>query len=108
MKAVWGIDYDYITDETFRRPMCPQCDAPVVKNTEDGSYGCVSCEEEIELDDDMREWIDVRSEVKIEHEDCMLCGGKNTVETHYVRNRIDLGWIAAWGECKNCGSKFIV
>lgn len=108
MKAEWGIDYDYMADKISRRPMCPQCDAPIVKNTEDGTYGCVSCNEEVELDDDMREWIDVRSETKVEYEGCMCCNGKNTVEAHYVRDKITLGWIAAWGECKNCGSKFIV
>ena len=117
MKAVWGLDYDYRTDKCFNRPICPECDAPVVK-FRDGRYKCVSCRKPVDIDDaKMIEWLTVREETKITMEDCPKiehdgfvhgCGGKACVETHHVRNDVTLEWQVAWGQCLNCKMRFIV
>lgn len=118
MKAVWGLDYDYRTDKNFRRPSCPECNAPVVK-FESGEYRCVSCREKFDIDDPrMLKWLADREEEKVVMEDChkwvlpdgwtVGCGGKACCETHYVRNDVTLEWQVAWSECKNCGARTIV
>lgn len=119
-KAEWKTDYDYRTDKCFDRPQCPECYAPIFEH-EVGKFRCVSCDQEFELDDKMKEWVRSRSGTKIEMEDCpdyefehkgkkikMGCGGKGCVETHYIKNDVTLEWQAAWGVCKNCGGRFIV
>ena len=117
MVAVWGMDYDYRTDKCYDRPMCPECNAPVIR-FKDGKYKCVSCRQPVEvIDAEMLKWLAKREEEKIEYEDCPQwrhdgyvygCGGKGTVETHYVRNNVTLEWQTAWGECSKCGMRFIV
>ena len=117
MKAVWGLDYDHVTDKCYHRPMCLCCDAPVVKFN-DGQYKCISCRQPVEVSDpEMLKWLADREKEKVEMQDCPKyefngytygCGGKNCVETHYIRNDVTLEWQAAYGECKNCGMRFIV
>lgn len=119
MIAKWGVDYDYHNDKCYRRPVCPECNAPIIRY-EDGMYRCLSCGEIIEVaGDDMKEWIRVREETKIEYRDCprienkgkflkMGCGGKNCVKTLFRRNQVTLEWEIAMGECTQCGLKYIV
>ena len=107
MKAVWGMDYDHVTDKCYDRPMCPECDAPVIR-FEDGKIRCVSCSEEASLDADMLKWLADREGEKIEMKDCCGCGGKGCMETHYVKNDVTLEWQPAFGECVKCGMRFIV
>ena len=117
MKAIWGMDYDYRTDRCYNRPMCPECDAPVIR-FEDGNYKCVSCKRKIHITDpEMLKWLSEREETKVEMHDCPRikldngvygCGEKACVETHFIRNNVTLEWQIAWGECKRCGMRFIV
>lgn len=108
MKAIWGMDYDYISDKCYNRPMCPKCDAPVVRFN-DGNYKCVSCRKKVNVtDSEMLKWLADREETKVEMMDCFRCGGKTCVETHFVKNKVTLEWQTAGGECKNCGMRFIV
>lgn len=108
MNASWVMDYDYTSDRAFYRPGCPACKEPVGMN-DDGKYRCFSCGQEVNVDDHkMIDWFRKRSGEKVEREDCFQCGGKGTVETHMVRNKVNLNWQAAWGECKECGMRFIV
>ena len=125
MKAEWGLDYDFREDKCFKRPSCPKCNmehgcVPIFRT--DDKYTCINCGEEFELDPDMKEWIDVRSETKTEYTDCMPdkevdidgkkiklgCGGKGTVESHYMRNEITLKWQLMGSVCKQCGQRIIV
>ena len=116
MKAVWSIDYDYIADKCYNSPQCPKCLAPVWG--EDERYLCISCGEEVEVDKEMKRWIDERSETKVDTKDCPRitldngkvfgCGGKNCVEAHYVRNPVTLNWQLAYSTCKNCGGNVMV
>lgn len=110
MKAIWGMDYDHITDKCYDRPMCPKCDAPVIR-FEDGNHRCLSCQRKVQVTDpDMLKWLADREETKVEMHDCLIsgCGGKACVETHFIRNHVTLEWQVSWGECKNCGMRFIV
>lgn len=113
MKAIWEMDYDIHTDKCFSRPSCPECGAPIWKDT-DGSYLCVNCKKKVSVTDPkMKEWLTLREETKIEYEDCNKkeffgCGGKKCVRTSYVRNPITLEWQAASGYCEKCGMHFIV
>ncbi len=117
MNAVWGMDYDHITDKCYNRPVCPECDAPVVR-FESGQYKCISCRNPVMVTNlEMLKWLADREEEKVEMQDCPKieaegcsygCGGKACVETHYVRNAVTLEWQVAWGECRNCGMRFIV
>lgn len=125
MKAEWQTDYDFHEDKCFKRPCCPECckeygdGVPIIK---DGDiYRCINCGEEFDLDPDMKEWIDKRSETKTEYADCPKvefehdgkkmsfgCGGKSCVEQHYIRNPITLEWRLAGSVCKNCKQRIIV
>lgn len=111
MFAVWGEDYDFIMDDTFKCPVCPECEEPIGKMG-DGKYHCFSCGKEVEIaDEDIKGWFAEREGEKVEMEDCngrKGCGGKNCVETHYVKNPISKEWQQAWGECIRCGMRFIV
>lgn len=116
MKAEWGLDYDYTTDETFLRPSCPTCSFPVIRAM-DGDYHCPACGLMLDLDEEMLKWLEEREGEKIEMTDCPKfvykghvsgCGGKGCVETHYIRNPVTLEWRTAWGKCLSCGSSFIV
>ena len=116
MKAILGLDYDYKTDKCFKRPVCPDCDAPVLK-FKTGEYKCISCRRIAEVDEGMMKWLADREGEKVEYEDCPQfevngtvygCGGKKTVETHYVKNNVTLKWETAWGQCNKCGKRFIV
>lgn len=116
MFAVWGTDYDYITDECYKRPCCPECEEPI--GLDDGVYRCFSCGKEVEVNDpEMLEWLERRSKVKIVMRDCpeheykgkkMGCGGKRCVETHMMRNPVTLEWQERGGVCTRCGRRWIV
>lgn len=108
VKAIWSMDYDYITDNCYQRPCCPECEAPIAK-AEDGKYHCFSCAEEVDVEDaEMLKWFADRDGWKEEMTDCIACGGKSCVKTHYYKNRVSLEWQCASGECKKCGARFIV
>lgn len=108
MKAIWGMDYDLISDKCYNRPMCPKCDAPVVR-VADGNYKCISCMNKVQVTDpEMLKWLADREGTKVEMLNCFGCGGWKCVETHFVKNHVTLEWQAAWGECKNCNMRFIV
>lgn len=106
MKAEWGIDYDWRNDECFQRPMHPECDAPILKDDR-GIYYCIGCGKAVDVDENMKEWIEKRSGEKTETGKCFKCG-KNTAEEHYYRNANTLEWELGWSECKECGTKIIV
>ena len=101
--VVWGIDYDFRKDKCFRRPMHKECFAPVV--LDEGKYICIGCGQEMELEQDMVEWILDRSYSKVEKSECM-CGGE--VEKHFMKNPITLEWQLCFSECKKCGMKIMV
>ena len=126
MKAKWGLDYDYINDECFKRPSCPKCAeeygcVPVLPNDK-GEYRCINCQEIVELDEKQKQWIDDRCGAKVEIEDCLSdkevecdgkkirlgCGGKKCVESTYFKNDVTLKWQLATSVCKNCGRRIIV
>lgn len=117
MNAIWAVDYDMFTDKIYKCPSCPECNAPVVR-FKDGKYKCLSCRQEMELPDpNMLKWLTDREGEKVEMHDCLRsevnghvhgCGGTACVETHYVRNKATMKWQPAWGECKQCGMRFIV
>lgn len=119
MNAIWGLDYDLHMDKCYKRPCCPECEAPIFKD-EKGAYRCVNCQHVIKIiDDDMMTWLKVREETKVELEDCPKittkdgkhlsgCGGKKCMEVHYRRNPITLEWQQAYGQCRKCETRFIV
>ena len=118
MKAIWGTDYDMREDKCYKCPSCPECKEPIFK-MDDDKYHCVSCGEIVDIDDpEMKEWVAEREGVKIEYEDCVQfttkdgktigCGGKGTVETHYMRNPVTKEWQTMGGKCSKCGMSFIV
>lgn len=117
MKAVWSMDYDYHTDETYNRPSCPECQAPVGKE-DDGKFYCYSCGGEVIVEDaDMLQWLTEMDEERVEMRDCPRfevdgmtfgCGGIKCRETHYHRNPVSRKWQTAWSQCKNCGARTIV
>jgi len=119
MNAIWGLDYDMHNDKCYKRPCCPECGEPIFKYG-DGTYHCVNCHQVVKIkDEEMKKWLEIREETKIELEDCPKittkdgrhlsgCGGKKCMEIHYVRNPISLKWQQAYGECRNCGTRFIV
>ena len=108
MKAIWGNDYDLLSDSCFERPMCPECEAPILKR--DDKYHCVCCGNEVDVTDEkMLEWLKLREETKVETEDCHFgCKGKNCVRVVYRRNPVTLEWITAYGVCTKCNTRFIV
>lgn len=118
MDAIWYQDYDYRTDKIYKCPCCPDCYEPIGK-FDDGNYRCYSCGKIVDIpDDEMKEWLRIREETKTEYHDChkfalgdcatIGCGGKNCVETHYIRSPVTLEWQTAWSVCKNCGQKIMV
>ena len=66
------------------------------------------CEEPVQVDDKMKEYISKVSEVKIDWQNCFKCGNKNCVETYYRRNPATMEWKTAHGKCVECGRRFIV
>ena len=123
MKAIWGLDYDFREDKCYERPSCPECAEPIGKVGDDDNYYCYSCGKKVEVDDPkMLEWFKIRRETKVGITDCfpekvemkngeiikLGCGGKQCVETHYMRNPITLKWQVMGGKCKNCGMEYIV
>lgn len=108
MKATWGLDYDYRSDKNYKRPVCPECEVQIVKDS-DGQYTCLNCGKTIEVDDPvMIEWFKLREETKTDLRNCFCCGGKKCVKTLYVRNPVTLRWETASGTCSKCNSRFIV
>lgn len=114
MKAIWGEDYDFLMDRSYRCPVCPECEEPVGK-MKDGKYHCFSCGEEVDIDPKMAEWFAEREGEKVEMLDCPVskygvrlgCGGKGCVETHYRKNKVTREWYKAWSVCKVCGIRTI-
>ena len=108
MKAIWGEDYDYILDETYPTPVCPECCEPIGK-MKDGLYHCFSCGKPVEIaDEDIKEWFAEREGEKTTKEDCFRCGGRDCVETHFVKNPVTKEWQRAGGKCTQCGMRYIV
>lgn len=107
-KAIWVEDYDYREDKCYTAVGCPYCEESLLGS--DGDYYCPCCGNDIEVDDkDMLKWLKEREETKVEYEDCFTgCKSKGTVETHFVRNPVNMKWQVAWGVCKKCGQRFIV
>ena len=108
--AKWVLEYDMHTDKCYKHPGCPKCDMPIYKDKEDGLYHCLSCGEEVFMEDPrMIKWMQEREETKTEYEDCFLgCGGEKCVKVHYRRNPVTMEWQQAYGECEKCGLRFIV
>jgi hypothetical protein len=103
MKAEWILDYDHTTDKCYKRPGCPECNAPV---GEDGV--CFSCGVQYALDDEMTAWFNDMSQSKTEITKCWKCGADNCLETMYYKNPVTREWQAANGMCRKCGMRFIV
>ena len=97
-KAVWAEQYDWRNDKIYSRPCCPDCEEPIIYSG--GQYRCMLCEEPVQVDDKMKEYIRKVSEVKIEWQNC--------VETYYRRNPATMEWETAHGKCVECGCRFIV
>ena len=117
MTAIWGKDYDYITDSIYKRPVCPKCREPIYKEVD--RYLCISCGEQVEVTDkEMLDWFGERKEIKFEMHDCpripfengeyIGCGSKGTLKVMYVKNNVTLEWQPAMSECSVCGLKSIV
>lgn len=108
MNAVWITDYDYSTDKCFKRPGCPECKEPVLKD-EDGLYYCVSCGKAVDVTDEKKKaWFEKRAVKKIEYWACIGCGGEKTMEVHFRKNPANLKWQPAYGRCIKCGARWIV
>lgn len=108
MKAVWGTDYDYYTDEIYKRPSCPEC-GNAIRLDNEGKYHCFMCDSIVSVEDPkMVEWFKVMNETKTEVCQCFQCGSKNSYIMNYCKNPVTLEWQLAYGGCKNCGIRFIV
>lgn len=105
-KAAWVLDYDHTTDTCYKRPGCAACQVPV-GFPDNGLYHCYYCGEAVDIDEDMKKWFADRSGEKVETETCFVCKA-NECETHYLKNLATMEWQAAWGECRKCGTKWIV
>lgn len=105
-KAVWLEQYDWRSDKIYSRPCCPNCEEPIIYSKY--QYVCMLCEEPVQVDDQMKEYINKASEVKIDWQNCLECGIKNCVETYYHRNPATMEWEATHGRCKECGCRFMV
>ena len=103
-KAVWEMDYDFHSDKCFERPF-HICGDPIFRI--DGAYRCIGCGEEVELDAEMKKWIDDRSGEKVETETCFKCN-KKTFNAYYHINDVTLEWQLGHGYCDSCGMKMIV
>lgn len=108
LKAKWGIDYDYQKDKCFGSPVCSVCEEPLIFDRSCAKYRCVSCGQPCEVDEKMQEWLEKRSETKVENTNCFRCGAIKAFETHYMRNKYDLSWRVAFGHCTKCGMRIIV
>lgn len=106
MKAIWGHEYDWRKDEIYDCPVCPKCKEEVGKIK--GKYICFACGQEVEIPEDMIDWLKIREETKTETTDCYRCGGKDCLESHYMRNPVSLEWQLMNSVCKSCGMKVIV
>lgn len=104
--AIWGMNYDYRTDKIYKTPCCPDCEESIIYSG--NQYVCTLCEEPVQVDDKMKEYISKVSEVKINWQNCFKCGKKKCVETYYHRNPATMEWQTAHGKCLKCGSRFIV
>ena len=104
-KAKWMLEYDWRNDKTYDEPQHEECQAPIY--FVDGAYRCIGCGQEVELTEDMKNWIDERSGKKTETEVCGACK-QNTMHIHYHINRNTKEWEVGYGECTNCGMRFIV
>ena len=124
MEAIWDTDYDFFVEEgedgSFQRPMCPICHEPIGKIGEDGddSYRCYNCYEVVEVNDEkMKEWFADREGIKTEIHEChkldigdgkTIGCGEMTMEYHYYKDSRTGDWKLGGGQCKNCGTWFIV
>ena len=105
IKAEWGINYDWRNDKCYDAPIHKDCDAPILYH--EGKYICIGCGKEASITEDMKKWIDDRQGEKIETEVCGACK-QETMKIHYHKNHNTTEWEVGYGECKNCGMKFIV
>lgn len=104
-RAVWGYDYDMRTDKNYKRPMCKECQAPVIQ-TEQGKYICISCYAEMTLTEEMQKWIKARQGSKkkrvrcVEYNTCEKrekCGGY--YEVHCKKNPVTCKYEAVGFNC---------
>ncbi len=105
-KAEWLEQYDWRSDKIYLRPCCPDCEEPIIYS--EGQYVCKLCEDPVQVDDQMKEYINKVSEVKIDWRNCPKCGKKKCVETYYHRNPVTMEWQTAHGKCAECGCRFFV
>lgn len=105
-KVIWGLEYDWRNDKCYNEPQHEECQAPIVMS--DGKYVCIGCGEEVtDLAEDMKKWINDRSGSKTETEVCGACK-QETMKIHYHKNSRTAEWEVGYGECTNCGMRFIV
>ncbi len=84
----WERDYGGIA------PLCPTCgEMPYSLER------CIFCGQKFIKDDRAMEW---EKPLEVEHMDCIMCGGKGTVE--YTRSRYN---GHKNGKCTACGMRFI-
>ena len=106
IKAEWGMDYDWRNDKCYECVVHKECDAPILFY--DGDYICIGCGGIVEnLSKDMKKWIDDRSGEKTETRVCGACK-QETMKIHYHKNHNTKEWEEGYGECTNCGMRFIV
>ena len=105
-KAVWLEQYDWRRDKIYLRPCCPDCEEPIIYSK--GQYVCTLCEEPVQVDDQMKEYISKVSEFKIGWRNCLKCGKGKCFKTYYHRNPVTMEWQTAHGKCTECGCRFIV
>ena len=105
-KAEWLKQYNGGSNKIYSRPCCPDCEEPIIYSK--GQYVCTLCEDPVQVDDQMKDYISKVSEFKIGWRNCPKCGNKSCVETYYHRNPVTMEWQTAHGKCIECGCRFIV
>ena len=112
MQINWQTAYDFHEDKCYKAPGCKECsekhftDVPVWLR-EDGLCECVNCHQTAKPDEEQRKWFEERLGTKVEIETCIHCFEKAS-EVHYHKNPVTLKWETSWGQCKKCGTRFIV
>lgn len=103
-----GIEYDMHSDSIYDMPECPECRMPLL-GLEESDIGkdieCY-CGETIHVPDE--EWIHKyfkdNTGSKSEIIECIRCGGRMKIVQHKRCGK----WVTGYGECLDCGTRFIV